>query len=353
MQNNPPKVYRYYKKLGINSQKFINEYGGIGVGYGPKQQETINEIKEEFAIKLYVEKKKTAAELKANGKPLDKLLNTKFGKLTTDVVVLGALSAEEPSRQKPKYLEKPRRPIVGGSSGALYVANREDYTGTLGMTVRGYLRTAGQYFILSNNHVLANLNKANPGDPVIQPGTFDKGNLKNKIGPLYRYIKLKFDDRKEVSPKINRVDAAIAEIKFEDVTREIFAIGNPRGWCRKNKVEEEMSKSGGLLKVQKTGTTSEHTTGFVTDLGYDGWIRYKVSFKDGSSKELHAYFEDQMLISPGDFSKPGDSGSIVLDMEERVIGLLFAGGPTHSIANHIEDVRNALPSFEFFQPEIE
>jgi len=60
-----------------------------------------------------------------------------------------------------------------------------------------------------------------------------------------------------------------------------------------------------------------------------------------------AYFEDQLLITPGSFSSAGDSGSVILDMDERIVGLLYAGGATHTIANHIEDVWINLPTLEF------
>ena len=54
-----------------------------------------------------------------------------------------------------------------------------------------------------------------------------------------------------------------------------------------------------------------------------------------------------MLIQPGAFSDCGDSGSGIPDMQENTVGLLFAGGPTHTIANFIEDVWQRLPSIDF------
>ncbi len=96
--------------------------------------------------------------------------------------------------------------------------------------------------------------------------------------------------------------------------------------------------------VQKTGRTTAYTTGNITDLGYDGWVNYE--------QGRFAYFEDQILITPGSFSDRGDSGSIILDMDEKIVGLLYAGGATHTIANQIEDVWNNLPALEFSdQPE--
>ncbi|MCP4363225.1 MAG: hypothetical protein GY796_34930, partial [Chloroflexi bacterium] len=190
--------------------------------------------------------------------------------------------------------------------------------------------------------VLANVNQANIGDPVIQPGTLDGGSLENDvIGELFDYVALQFanpNDPPEQWP-INLVDGALAEIPFGVASREIFWVGYPKGWRTRDMVGQAMIDGGGKFMVQKTGRTTAYTTGVVTDLGFDGWVNY--------DQGRLAFFEDQLLIQPGTFSDPGDSGSIILDMEERIIGLLFAGGATHTIANHIEDVWAGLPALEF------
>ncbi len=41
-------------------------------------------------------------------------------------------------------------------------------------------------------------------------------------------------------------------------------------------------------------------------------------------------------------SKPGDSGSAVLDMDKRVVGLLFVGSDAATIINPIDEVFAAL-----------
>jgi len=56
-------------------------------------------------------------------------------------------------------------------------------------------------------------------------------------------------------------------------------------------------------------------------------------------------FTEQILIvgTGGSFSQPGDSGSLIVDRKsKRPVGLLFAGSSSHTIANHIEDVVQAL-----------
>jgi hypothetical protein len=44
----------------------------------------------------------------------------------------------------------------------------------------------------------------------------------------------------------------------------------------------------------------------------------------------------------GAMSQGGDSGSAVLDMNKRVVGLLYAGSDTTTILNPIQNVLDAL-----------
>ncbi|MFQ6040728.1 MAG: hypothetical protein ACE5PV_07720 [Candidatus Poribacteria bacterium] len=73
-------------------------------------------------------------------------------------------------------------------------------------------------------------------------------------------------------------------------------------------------------------------------MAFDGWIGYDSGY---------AWFEDQLLITPGEFSDAGDSGSCILDLDEYIVGLLFAGSATHTIANYIEEVWLQLPPIDF------
>jgi hypothetical protein len=57
-------------------------------------------------------------------------------------------------------------------------------------------------------------------------------------------------------------------------------------------------------------------------------------------------FENQMVIvglNDQMFSASGDSGSLIVERENQTaVGLLFAGSPSHTLANPIEDVLTAL-----------
>ena len=81
--------------------------------------------------------------------------------------------------------------------------------GTLGARVTG----GGSVFILSNNHVLANRNKARVGDPTLQPGAFDGGTAPGDvIGTLADFEPIRFDG------SLNYMDAAISLVPADAVS---------------------------------------------------------------------------------------------------------------------------------------
>lgn len=309
-------------KASTEGKKLRRHPDVVGIGYGPKEKD--GALTSDVAVKLYVRKKREAPE-----NPLPEKLDD----VNTDVVEIA------PLRARASFTSR-LRPILGGASGAVHVPGLT-YTGTLGMAVRGYGSYEGRFFVLSNNHVLANVNEASVGDAVIQPGTLDGGDPDDDvIGELFEYEPLRFGDPQgdPDSWPVNAVDAAMAEIDFGTMSREIFWLGYPKGWRLKEHLVDDVA-GGDQIKVQKTGRTTAYTTGVISDVGYDGWVNY--------DHGRLAYFEDQILIKPGTFSDRGDSGSVIVDMDERIVGLLYAGGATHTIANHIEDVWQRISALEF------
>lgn len=175
-----------------------------------------------------------------------------------------------------------------------------------------------RYYILSNNHVLANSNQANIGDPILQPGPFDGGTMPaDVIGRLARYVPIKFDG------SCNYVDAAVAEVPFDTIDRDIYWNGYPATAAKAAAV-------GMLLK--KTGRTTHFTTGRVTAIGATVNVNY------GGGKV--AKFCNQIVTS--NMSAGGDSGSLVLDWDNNPVGLLFAGSSVATILNPIATVQLAL-----------
>ena len=83
--------------------------------------------------------------------------------------------------------------------------------------------------------------------------------------------------------------------------------------------------------LQKMGRTTGYTTGQITQLAVTVSVDYGGKI---------ATFRNQLMA--GAMSQGGDSGSAVLDMNQRVVGLLFAGSNTTAIINPIQLVLDAL-----------
>ncbi|HDD43531.1 MAG TPA: serine protease [Candidatus Desulfofervidus auxilii] len=271
----------------------------VGVGIGFK---TVGgQITEEICIKVYVEKKLPQAELAAEA-----IIPAEYEGIPLDVEEVGKIEA-----QVFKTRLRPARP--GYSIGHYRIT-----AGTFGCLVKDVC--CSEIYILSNNHVLANSNVARIGDPILQPGRYDGGSLPNDlIANLRRFVRINFGDR----DRYNLVDAAIAKpIEIRMVRADIINVGIPNGCA-------EVALG---MSVKKSGRTTQTTIGRV--IGTD--VSIAVNYGGGRI----AYFRDQILTT--NMSAGGDSGSILLDTDGRVVGLLFAGSSRVTVHNKIQNVLMAL-----------
>jgi hypothetical protein len=284
----------------------------VGVGLGRKV--TKGRLTAQHCVRFYVVKKVHKGALSA-----ETLLPTHIGKLATDVVESGqfhAFSSGVASRKR----RRPARP--GCSIGFKFVGHDTNMVmaGTLGAV--GSFK--GQTVILSNNHVLADENRLAQGSPIFQPGLLDGGQVSTDvIAHLTKFVALS-------SAHPNKVDCAIAEVVGLNTVsaRILLPIGKLKSGVPLVAQEQ--------LAVYKVGRTSGYTKGRITDLSADVKITYETGV---------LAFSDQILIEgdSGPFSAAGDSGSlIVARTTKRPVALLFAGSPSHTIANHIGDVLTAL-----------
>lgn len=260
--------------------------------------------------------------------------------IPTDVVQTGRIRALQSRTER-------HRPAPGGVS----IGHRDITAGTLGCLVN----RNGDLFILSNNHVLANSNDARRGDPILQPGAADGGQFPaDHIADLEDFMLIRFSEPeppsecstaravvtslnaicrtigsqtryKAVTLQVedNLVDAAIARpLNPADLSDEILEIGTIPG----------VGDAGLGTALKKSGRTTGLTTGEVvqTDVTVD------VDYGNGRT----ARFSDQLMA--GAMSQGGDSGSAVLDEDDRLVGLLFAGSDNSTIVNRISHVLSAL-----------
>ncbi|RPF32592.1 hypothetical protein EDD92_2482 [Streptomyces sp. TLI_185] len=235
---------------------------------------------------------------------------------------------------EPQLLKRRMRPSPSGFS----VGNVRVTAGTLGSVVYDFLPgatvdppgpglgTPSKFYILSNNHVLADSNRAQLGSPILQPGVFDGGtDPADRIATLDRFITIQFAPQIPVERHNNVVDCALGAVEFQDATREQYFSGTPRAWRRKANVAV-----GDLVK--KTGRTTNISFGRIIAVDATIDVNYGTA---GTAR-----FKDQVLTTS--ISAGGDSGSLVTSLDNVATGLLFAGSSVVTVANHIENVRALL-----------
>lgn len=295
--------------MGVQDERrenILSKQNVLGFGIGFKA--TAGKPTERVSLVVYVTEKLPMEKI-AQASRIDPM----YGNIPTDVEVMEPLFAFP--------LTQRVRPAMGGYSVGHYGIT----AGTIATCVRDkYYGSAGRkFYVLSNNHVLANSNQANIGDPILQPGPYDGGkDPDDRIARLTKFVPIGFGPTGS-----NKVDAAIAEVDFSQCNREVFWIGHPSGWRKKADVKL-------ATVVQKTGRTTDYTVGQVAAIN----ATVNVGFGGGQV----ARFVEQIIITPGGFSAGGDSGSLITDINEVAVGLLFAGSSTHTIANYIENVLNML-----------
>lgn len=280
----------------------------VGVGVG--EQIVDDKPTGVLAVKFFVRLKYAEHELSRGN-----LLPKNIDGLPVDVEETGLFRRFKSAMPNPKTKIRPAQP--GCSVGYRDPADQYLMAGTFGAVVRD---RAGQY-ILSNNHVLADEGRLAAGAAIFQPGLLDGGNANtDQIAALTRFIPL--------LPAGNKVDGAVAQVSRNDlVSKEILHIGAPAGVAR---AEIDMS-------VHKFGRTTSYRVGRIKSINTDVTVGYETG---------NFVFHDQIIITGArghPFSAAGDSGSLILQRgTNKAVGLLFAGSSSHTIANHIEEVLQAL-----------
>jgi hypothetical protein len=317
------------------ADEWLEKANVVGLGVGLKEE--AGEVTDELSLCVFVSRKLPAdvlspddlvQETKTPPKKVTEAIEGATGKrIRTDVVEVGHIFAwGDVPDVGGQTLAVRRRPADGGFS----VGHKDITAGTIATAVydrlRGGYGIPPRYYILSNNHVLANTNAGSLGDAVLQPGPYDGGKEPDDIiGRLWRFVPIDLEPPTPRAQHRNYVDAAIALVSFADCNREIYWIGYPKGWRTRAQVPIG-------LPVQKCGRTTNYTTGRVTHTH----VTVDVNYGGGRV----ARFMDQFLTTA--MSAGGDSGSLVLDMEESAAGLLFAGSSTVTVVNYIEHVQNLL-----------
>lgn len=271
---------------------------GVGMGYRIKGGKPTKEL----CLQVYVVKKvDDESRLKAEELVPETVITKRGEAVPTDVIEVGVI------RPEALVTRKPIQP--GYSIGHVNVS-----AGTFGALV-----TKGKaYAALSNSHVLAASGKGKKGDKILYPGKADGGhNPGDVVGTLTAFKKFKTG-----GAYVNTIDAAVAKFaksRLKDVRSDIKNLGVPKGTTTA-KLD---------MQITKTGRTTATTKGKVVGLAARLQINYPGVGLVG--------FRDQVFCTR--YSKPGDSGSLVLEKKtKKAVGLHFAGGAKGSFFNPIGPV---------------
>jgi hypothetical protein len=288
--------------------RFMGQPGvtGIDVGY----KEVGGQRTDQIAIRVHVEAKRDDV-------PDDQRVPAEIDGAVTDVLVR---TYELQVVAKPLEISAQAdtthyATISGGiSMGPSRVINGSIFAGTLGAVVTD--NVTNQRAALTNFHVACVDNTFSNGDRMVQPSRIDTGVVPaDEFGALLR---------ESLSAA---VDGAIISIDAGRATAcEVVEIGPVRG---------TRTATLGMV-VRKRGRTTGLTHGSVD--GIAGTVN--VDYGDGIGVRT---LTNQISIAADTtqnplFSDHGDSGSVIVDDAGFVVGLLFAGAGTSTVANQIASV---------------
>ncbi|TWV98859.1 hypothetical protein [Chitinophaga pinensis] len=198
-------------------------------------------------------------------------------------------------------------------------------------TVCIYARRKGQIgthrrFFISCNHVFSSLNLAPIGTPIIAPARLDGGIYPyNQIGNLINFIPLWF------GPLYNNFcDAALAYTLQE------------KGGINKVKDIGIIKELGSIQSLEdnpvvyKTGRTTGVTSGTVVAAS----ASIKVDYWALGSYGVNTVFHNQIITTH--MGAYGDSGSLLINHQQRAVGMLFAGSATHTFFNPLHLILQAF-----------
>jgi hypothetical protein len=201
------------------------------------------------------------------------------------------------------------RPLVGGIS----VGSSLIGAGTLSYAI---ILPDGRIMLLSNRHVFY----GPPGTPILSPAVLDGGRIPDDVvGYIDGYVEIK------PPPSLNKVDIALATTTVQVLPNEIMNIGRING----------VTTPTVGMNVKKYGRTTGLTYGSITD----DHVSVKVYGYEGME---YALFEDCIMTTA--MAKGGDSGSILITLDNMLVGLIFAGNDNVTVACKAINVQEALRS---------
>src|SRR5687768_4037400 len=327
---NRETLVRYAQEL--NQESLFGYPNVIGVGAGFRERD--GKLTSEVVVQVFVDRKIPRPQLSALHVIPERVPGFEGATVRTDVI---ETTVPEAQQDTTRY-----RPVPGGCSIG---PEASVSAGTLG----GWAcdNRDDTIVLLSNNHVISNLDTMPVLRRIVQPGRFDGGVLPGDvIGALKRHIAVNTVANPPPAGTViptSVVDAAIGSIDAGvDIDHDVLQIG-PAIY--------ELRAPALNMNVQKRGRTTRLTTnGRITSVGMTFSCTYR-------NRTRISQIQNAFRISSTDgnvFSSPGDSGSLIFDQAagrlvgtQPVVGLLYAGGTFNNgtpftDANDINAVFGAL-----------
>ena len=305
----PSKLARTLYAQELNEEELLNRRGVLGVATGRRMRD--GKVTDETCVQVFVERKLPEARLAPHELLPARVAGREGEQVRTDVIEITPPVAEQDTA---RY-----RPVPGGCSIG---PEASVSAGTLG----GYAcdNTDDRVVLLSNNHVISNLDTMPAARRIVQPGRLDGGRLPDDvIGTLKRHVALSTIANPPppgTLPPVTAVDAAIGTI---DVARtdNVLQIGNA--------IYELQAPAVGQA-VQKRGRTTRLTNN-ATVFSVNGTFNITYRNQTRLGRVANTFVNRSTDGNP--FSAAGDSGSLVFNQRQGqlngtfpVLGLHFAGG---------------------------
>lgn len=321
-------VVRYAQESSQEQLLALANVVGVGTGFRVRNGDLTNEI----CVQVFVERKVAPEALDAWQAVPTRVAGYEGANVRTDVIEATVPDAfqEDTTRYRPVpggCSIGPEATVSAGTLGGWACDERDETT-----------------VLVSNNHVISNLDTMPALRRIVQPARLDGGVLPGDvIGRLKRHQQVNTVANPPTVPiPTSVVDAAIGSIDAGiDIDHDVLAIGPAIYELRAPTLD---------MRVQKRGRTTRLTAnGRVTTVG----ATFNCTYRNRTriSRIQNAFRITSTNGQP--FGSPGDSGSLIFDQAagqlsgtRPVVGLLYAGGTIGDVpftdANDINAVFGAL-----------
>jgi hypothetical protein len=318
-------------QLGIQAQ-FWRDPNVHAVGIGPKIVE--GNVTQDWAVVVTVENKISELRLRLTRQKIIPKM-TDEGVLT-DVVEGGPYPLIPPALGTGPERRKRMRPAPGGCS----IGGAGVTAGTLGMNVID--NKTGKRATLSNNHVLANVDKNPPGTAVYQPGIYDGATPQDQLNVLLRAIPIQFARAPLFESPTMVVDGALSGNGNDaDLDPQILDLGivqkiidvnaNPFTYVDKS--------------IQRSSRTTYLTGGTFRTFNTSVKVLYEDN-PDPSLRKIACFIRQIVCNTDCEGGDSGDIGILTQGAAEPVsaFGLFFAANTAQrtGIANPLTEVQTGL-----------